>query len=312
MYVFICMYIFLILTRFLAHGMQKACERQGRVLRWAEMSNEMSYLAVSEATIEPHRPAPRPRLCEAFVDGDIHGAWTSKASGRERAYTTGRLHLMELGGNSECCSTIGSLLPIPLFLARLPAILSAICLFRSSWRSFQALKWNFEKKFGIWQFFSEYLQKNLEFQLKKNNNVLKFPVLFFVTWFCFFKAMEKTQTIPGIFQFFLFFSFSFPGAPHKKPCQVIQSQKFPIWCQIFTPITTLFPSFHWFFSMVPRTCTKGVYGRLLKMKKSNSEHGCWKPQSTLLEEGSGQGQVSRRRQHPWPIRGTYDETCCKR
>jgi hypothetical protein len=64
--------------------------------------------------------------------------------------------------------------------------------------------------------------------------------------------------------------------------------------------------------MVPRTCTKGVYGRLLKMKKSNSEHGCWKPQLTLLEEGSGQGQVSRRRQHPWPIRGTYDETCSKR
>jgi len=177
--------------------------------------------------------------------------------------------------------------------------------------SFEMKLW---KKFGIWQFFSEYLQKNLEFQLKKNNNVLKFPVLFFVTWFCFFKAMEKTQTIPAIFQFFLFFSFSFPGAPHKKPCQVIQSQKFPIWCQIFTPVTTLFPSFHWFFSMVPRTCTKGVtvYGRLLKMKKSNSEHGCWKPQSTLLEEGSGQGQVSRRRQQPWPIRGTYDETCSKR
>ena len=79
--------------------------------------------------------------------------WTSKASGRERAYTTGRLHLMELGGNSECCSTIGSLLPIPLFLARLPAILSAICLFRSSWRSFQALKWNFEKKSEYGNFF---------------------------------------------------------------------------------------------------------------------------------------------------------------
>ena len=159
MYVFICMYIFLILTRFLAHGMQKACKRQGKVLRWAEMSNEMSYLAVSEATIEPHRPAPRPRLCEAFVDGDIHGAWTSKASGRERAYTTGRLHLMELGGNSECCSTIGSLLPIPLFLARLPAILSAIFLFRSARRSFQALKWNCENISEYGNFFPNISQE---------------------------------------------------------------------------------------------------------------------------------------------------------
>jgi len=57
---------------------------------------------------------------------------------RARAYTTGRLHLMELGGNSEFCSTIGSLLPIPLFLARLQAILSAIVSIRS--RSFQDLK----------------------------------------------------------------------------------------------------------------------------------------------------------------------------
>ena len=159
MYVCICMYIFLILTRFLAHGMQKACKRQGRVLRWAEMSNEMSYLTVSEATIEPHRPAPRPRLCEAFVDGDIHDAWTSKASGRERAYTTGTLHLMELGGNSECCSTIGSLLPIPLFLARLPAILSAIFLFRSARRSFQALKWNFENISEYGNFFPNISQE---------------------------------------------------------------------------------------------------------------------------------------------------------
>jgi len=45
---------------------------------------------------------------------------------------------MELGGNSEFCSTIGSLLPIPLFLARLQAILSAIVSIRS--RSFQDLK----------------------------------------------------------------------------------------------------------------------------------------------------------------------------
>ena len=160
------------------------------------MSNEMSYLAVSEATIEPHRPAPRPRLCEAFVDGDIHGRMDFKGV-RERA----RIHDRETSSHGAGRQQ-RVLLDHRLFASNptLPGASASDPLGHLFVSILLALVPSFEmklrKKIGIWQFFSEYLQKNLEFQLKKNNNVLKFP---------------------AIFQFFLFFSFSFPGAPHKKP-----------------------------------------------------------------------------------------------
>ena len=55
---------------------------------------------------------------------------------------------------------------------------------------------------GNMAIFSRISPKNLEFHLK-------FPVLFCVTWFFFFKAMDKTQTIRQLGQFFLFFSPNF-------------------------------------------------------------------------------------------------------
>ena len=97
----------------------------------------------------------------------------------------------------------------------------------------------------------------------------------------FLQGYVKNTNNTAIFQFFLFFSFSFPGAPHKKPCQVIQSQKFPIWCQIFTPVTTLFPSFHWFFSIyrVRRVCTVDSLNwknQILNTAPESHSRHCWR------------------------------------
>ena len=92
----------------------------------------------------------------------IYGEWTSKVSGREHIYTTGRLHLMELDGNSDCWSTNSSFLTIPVFLVRTSDPLGHLFVSIRSVRvpGFEMKPW---KKFGIWDIFSECLPRIYNF-----------------------------------------------------------------------------------------------------------------------------------------------------
>ena len=82
------------------------------------------------------------------------------------------------------------------------------------------------KTFRNMAIFSRISPKNLEFHLK-------FPVLFCVTWFFFFKAMDKTQTIRQLGQFFLFFLL----VPSDSPKKTLSGNS-------ITKITDMMPNFY--------------------------------------------------------------------
>jgi len=70
--------------------------------------------------------------------------------------------------------------------------------------------------------------KEFRISIEKKQQCTEIPGIVFRDMVLFLQGYGKNTNNTAIFQFFLFFSSSFPGAPHKKPCQVIQSQKFPI------------------------------------------------------------------------------------